>query len=162
MRDWLPAVRPACRSLLHPLVDRLLAQGSQLGEQPAALLHGDLHLQNFFVEGETVALIDLDNAYVGAPWQDVSSFLASLFYRALLLGTPAAVVEERVRAFTVAYQQHVPWQVPQWALNWFVAAALINERAFRCVSRYKDGRPAMIDALLRLADQLTKTGFAYE
>jgi hypothetical protein len=162
MHDWLPAVRPTCRPLLHPLIERLLAQANQLDEQPATLLHGDLHLQNFFVHGQTIALIDLDNASVGSPWQDVGSFLASLFYRALLLDTPIPVITERVRAFSLTYQQHVPWRTSQRALNWFVAAALLNERAFRCVSRYKDGRPTMIDTLIRLADQLTETGFADE
>jgi hypothetical protein len=156
MREWLPAVRPSCRTALEPLVDRLLAQAAYLGEQPLATLHGDLHLQNFFRDGDQVALIDLDNVYLGSPWQDVGSFIAGLLYRGLLAETPGPLLRDMIAAFSRSYQRNVPWRIALWALNWFVAAALINERAFRCVTRLKDGRLDLVDALVALAAQINE------
>jgi hypothetical protein len=156
MREWLPVVRPSCRTALEPLVDRLLAQAACLGEQPLATLHGDLHLQNFFRDGDQVALIDLDNVYLGSPWQDVGSFIAGLLYRGLLAETPGPLLRDMIAAFSRSYQRNVPWRIAPWALNWFVAAALINERAFRCVTRLKDGRLDLVDELVALAAQISE------
>ena len=155
MRDWLPAVLPSCRAALEPLVDTLLAQAAQLGPQPAAILHGDLHLQNFFLDDQAVALIDLDNVRCGSPWQDVGSFIASLLARGLHLGASRPLIDEMVVAFVDSYRQHVPWHVTPQELNWFVAAALINERVYRCVTRLKHDRLDLVHDLVAQAAQIS-------
>jgi Ser/Thr protein kinase RdoA (MazF antagonist) len=161
MRAWLPNVRPACQPALDQAVDALLGQVSALGEQPAATLHGDLHLQNIFCIGEQVALIDLDNVYRGSPWFDVGSFVAGLLYAGLTIGLPAARARELGAVFCAAYQRHVRWRISEWALDWYIATALINERAYRCVTRLKDGRLDLVDTLVAMAAQLS-TGTALE
>jgi hypothetical protein len=155
MRHWLPRVRPACASHLNGLVDRLVDQAGCLGTQPIATLHGDLHLQNFFVDGGQVALIDLDNLHRGSPWQDVGSFVAGLFYLGLLTKAPDPATHEIIDVFCQAYAQSIPWDVSTAALNWYTAAALINERAFRSVSRLKAGRLDILDDLIELATQVS-------
>ena len=161
MRAWLPAVRESCRPAVETAVDQLLAQRSQISEQPMATLHGDLHVQNFLCDGEQVALIDLDNVYRGLPWQDVGSLVAGLLHSGLALEMSARRASELAAVFCDAYQQHVPWRIAPQALNWFIAAALIHERAFRCVTRLKDGRHDLVDKLVALAAQLS-AGQAYE
>ena len=44
LRRLLPQITPSCREALEPLVDRLMVQGNQLGDQPVAVLHGFLLL----------------------------------------------------------------------------------------------------------------------
>jgi hypothetical protein len=161
MRAWLPAIRESCRPALEAVVDRLIAQRSQMDEQPAAILHGDLHLQNFLCDGDQVALIDLDNVYTGSPWQDVGSLVAGLLYGGLAFDLPGRQAWDLAAVFCDAYQQNVPWRISPQALNWFIAAALIHERAFRCITRLKDGRHDLVDRLVELAAQIS-AGKAYE
>ncbi|GAB4421838.1 MAG: hypothetical protein Fur0044_19570 [Anaerolineae bacterium] len=155
MKQLLRQVRPAGQKKLDILVERLLDQAEQLGPQPVATLHGDLHLKNFFVEGEQVALIDLDNLCHGSPWQDVGSFSAGLLYWGLFMAMPTPLIWQFIDAFCQQYEQNVPWPMSRFALNWYTAAALINERAFRCVTRLKSGRLDLLDDLIDLADSIS-------
>jgi thiamine kinase-like enzyme len=161
MGRLLPQVRPSCYDNLEKAVHRLLEQAHYLDTEPVATLHGDLHLGNFFItpngNNNQIALIDLDNLHPGSPWKDVGSFIAGLLYRGLLLEIPDALTRQAVSAFCESYRQHVPWPLPQAALNWYTAAALINERTFRCVTRLKDGRLDIVERLVQLALQLTGT-----
>jgi hypothetical protein len=103
-----------------------------------------------------VALIDLDNVHQGSPWQDIGSFVASLLYRGLLMDTPGQVVRETIATFYRAYERNAPWRTSPETLYWFVAAALLHERAFRCVTRLKDGRLDLVDKLVTLAAHISE------
>jgi len=158
MREWLPSVRPSCRPLLEPLVDHLVAHAAFLGEQPNVLLHGDLHSQNFLLVGQEVALIDLDDATCGSPWQDIAGFIASLLHRGLTLWAPGAVLANAVAVFLRSYKQNAPWRIAPQNLNWFVATYLIIQRVAGCVTRLEDGHFDLIDALVALAAQVSDRG----
>lgn len=155
MKQLLRQIRPAGQKKLDSLVERLLNQAEQLGPQPVATLHADLHLKNFFVEGEQVALIDLDNLCYGSPWQDVGSFSAGLLYWGLFTAMPMPLIWQLIVTFCQQYMQNVPWPASGLVLNWYMAAALINERAFRCVTRLKSGRLDLLDNLIDLADSIS-------
>ena len=142
---------PAGKQKLKALVERLIAQSQTLELRPTALLHGDLHLKNFFVVDDDVALIDLDNLAYGDPLQDVGSFIAGLWYRSLQSG--AANPRSQINAFLAAYKNHIPYSISNSDLNWYVAAMLIAERVSRCITRLKSGRSA--DELIKLADQIS-------
>ena len=142
---------PSGQQKLKALLDRLIAQSQTLELRPTALLHGDLHLKNFFVVDENVALIDLDNLAYGDPLQDVGSFIAGLWYRSLQPG--AANPRSQINSFLAAYKNHISFSIPQSDLNWYVAAMLIAERVSRCITRLKPGRSA--DELIKLADQIS-------
>ncbi|MGE0886332.1 MAG: phosphotransferase family protein [Blastocatellales bacterium] len=144
-------VRPSMQSKLNSLVGRLVASSGNPGERPVVTLHGDLHLKNFFATGNRVALIDLDNLALGDPLRDVGSFIAALHYRELLDGKSCRV---NISNFVRAYRDGVNWEVADFALDWHTAAALVYERAYRCITRLKNGRMAIIDDLVDLADQL--------
>ena len=112
--------------------------------------------------GERVALIDLDNIAIGPPLHDIGSFVASLLYRNKLAGNEGAMADRNIAAFVAAYRACVPWRVGEAELNWYTAAALINERAFRCLSRLKEGRLELVDRLIDLADRITGDDGAWE
>ena len=147
-------VKPVCRPLIDALIDQLLQQAEQLGVQPVATLHGDLHLKNFLVASNQVALIDLDNVCIGSPWQELGSFAASLYYRSLLGEWPLALTERMIQHFHQAYVHNVNWSLPEPMIRWYTATALLNERAYRTVTRMKSGGFAVLDDLLRLAAQI--------
>jgi hypothetical protein len=153
--DLLARVRPACRTTLHSLIDGLAAASAAIGERPTATLHGDLHLKNFFATKDRVALIDLDNICRGDPLQDVGSFVAAMHYRGLLEGRSFDEVERIAGQFIDAYRAEAGWEVSDVALNWHTAAAMIYERAYRCVTRLKAGRLAILDNLIEVARHIS-------
>ncbi|MEK7830492.1 MAG: aminoglycoside phosphotransferase family protein, partial [Acidobacteriota bacterium] len=147
-------LRPELSSRLRSLLDRLRNQARQIDARPTATLHGDLHLKNFFVTGQKVALIDLDNLCVGDPLQELGSFIASLFYRSLAQKKPAELCRAMADVFVRAYSAASLQTINRSILDWHVAAALIAERAFRCVTRLKSDRPSLLEEVIALADKL--------
>ena len=148
-------LRPSCGPALGPLVNRLLAQAERMPEEPRATLHGDLHLQNLFIGEDRVALIDLDNVRTGSPLLDLGSLIAGLHYVRILRRASPESCHRLVERFLQTYQANVPWPVHPQMLSWYVAAALITERAYRCVTQIKPGRLNLIDDLVDLACQIT-------
>ena len=155
MEQLLSEGRPTCKKMLNSLVERLKLQAKNIREDSLATLHGDLHLNNFIVEGEKIALIDMDNLSQGSPLLDLGSFFAGILYRAILTKTPENQIEKMGPIFLQHYQQAVPWKISPSALRWYVAMMLINERAFRCFTRLKAGRLDILDQLVALADRIS-------
>lgn len=149
--------RPSYRSLLLPLRDRLTAQAKTISVGPTATLHGDLHMKNLFLTHDTIALIDLDNVRQGHPGLDLGSFVAGLLTGALVKQVPLSRAASPLQAFLQHYTQATPWKLDQPTLAWFTAMALVVERSYRCVTRLKAGRLGMIEPLLHLADEISKT-----
>ena len=154
VRDLLEAVRPEYAGALETVVQRLLAQSDRLADMPLATLHGDLHLKNFFVDGRDVYLIDLDNLCRGSAYHDLGSFIAGLHYRGLSTSAPEESISQIVEVFMSAYQTYAAWPLSQAALNWYIAAALISERVFRCITRLKAARVGMMPKLIARAHEL--------
>ncbi len=144
-------LRPDAAESPGRLVERLKGGAGKLQARPRSVLHGDLHWQNFLASGDQVALIDLDNLCAGDALQDVGSFIAGLYYRGLLEGIPTRMTRLIADEFVQAYRAAAGAEFPAADLAWHIAAALIYERAARCVTRLKDGRLALIDDLLALA-----------
>lgn len=150
----LSQVRPATSEPVRLLLSRLEAEAAQQGARPLVTLHADLHLKNFFVTDDRVALIDLDNLRRGDPLQDIGSFIASLYFRGLIEEIPARITKLIAEEFVRAYRAAVPWSFTEAELDWHIAAALIEERACRCVTRLKAGRLEVIDELVALAGRI--------
>lgn len=148
---------PSLQAVLGALVNRLVATADGAAAPPIATLHGDLHLQNLFVTEGRVALIDLDDLCRGDPLQDLGSFAAALYYRALVRGEDVSTIPPRIEQFIAAYAAKVAWEVSPSALAWHTAAALIAERAYRQITRLKAGRRARLDQIIALAQQLMKS-----
>ena len=150
---------PPLTSAVGTLVATLQSLAPCPASEPQATLHGDLHLQNFFVNeaappGQRLALIDLDNLSTGSPWHDLGSFCAALYYRGLLDGIAQSRIAQSLDRFLLAYAEQAPWPLNRAAINWYTAAALLNERAFRAITRLKEGRLELIAALIARANEL--------
>lgn len=156
MLPLLAASRPELHERAAALVDQLIAMSSGLADAPTATLHGDLHLQNFFVDvkcvvGERVSLIDLDNVSSGSPWRDLGSLFAGLYYRAIVDGVDATHIAHLIDRFCSVYVQHSPWPLDRRAIVWYTATALLGERVYRTLTRVKSGRFQMVDELVAQA-----------
>ncbi|MFQ5483219.1 MAG: aminoglycoside phosphotransferase family protein, partial [Nitrospinaceae bacterium] len=154
METLLGASRPAIKLKVAHLANRLVRQADNLDTGTSATLHGDLHLKNILAAGDDVFLIDLDNVSRGAPQFDLGSFLAGMIYLTKLDGNDWDAFNHFTGRFFNSYLNHVPWTLSQADLNWHIAAALINERAFRCLTRLKPGRLELIDTLIDLAHSI--------
>ncbi len=165
VQQQVAALRPEYREAVDALVAHLLCQAEHLSEQPQALLHGDLHLQNFLItqaqpcsEGyhpsQTIALIDLDTLALGSPWQDVGSFVAGLYYRGILNRIPVEETRAIARQFCQAYAERAVWPFSQFAVDWYTAAALLNQRIYRTIARLKQSDLGPLQAILDCAIQI--------
>jgi hypothetical protein len=148
--------RPSCGATLLPIVNRLVTQADAIPAHPVATLHGDLHLKNFLVDDGLVTLIDLDNACTGSPYLDLGSLIAGLYTYSLLHQHSKETVPRLVEAFLQTYGAQIPWTISRDIIDWHTAVALITERAYRCVTRLKGGRPAMVQELIAMAGSLSQ------
>ena len=96
----------------------------------------------------------LDNLSTGSPWSDLGSFCAGLYYRSLVDGLEQLVIDQLIDHFCATYAEQVPWPLDRRAIDWYTAAALLSERAFRAVTRMKQGRLQMVDEFMRIATEL--------
>jgi tRNA A-37 threonylcarbamoyl transferase component Bud32 len=140
-----PQLRPALDRLLRALSKSLPHAGV------AATLHGDLHPKNVFLIGDRVWLIDLDAIRRGPAEHDLASWIACMLYRACLRRAPLDAALAAAREFVDCYEAGRGAFVDARALEWYAAAALVNERAHRVLSRLKSGRLEILDDLVQLA-----------
>ena len=68
------AAWPACGARVAPIVSRLLTSATMLDRRTLVAAHGDLHGRNILLDGDRVALIDLDEAIVDPPARDLGHF----------------------------------------------------------------------------------------
>ncbi len=154
-RQMVSQVVPTCREQLHSLVDRLVIQSERLEKHSVATLHGDLQFENILVDGDQVALIDLDTLSQGDPLFDVGSFVAFLIYRGIRRNVSGKAMESMCEIFIRHYEKSVPWSISRSALRWHIAAALVNERAARFVTRRKVNEEfTQVDDLIHCALQM--------
>jgi hypothetical protein len=147
---------PACQSKLRSLVRQLTNAFEKSQSRPQAILHGDLHLKNFFATGSKIVLIDWDNVCQGDPLQEIGSFAASLHYRGLLEEHSVQTSKGLIDSFVEAYRATTEGEFSASILNWQTAAALIYERAYRHVTRLNTNAPRVVEDLIELACRLTE------
>jgi phosphotransferase family enzyme len=158
----LAEVLPHQGGRVRALVDALLPGAQALAAGPRATLHGDLHPQNILLGDGGAALIDMDSVSSGPPLADIGSLIAALLARAADGGGSGRSVERGIDTLAESYRAHVPWPAPRADIDWHTAAALVSERAVRCVTRLKPGRLALIDGLLATAERLVRRTAAAE
>lgn len=145
-------------SVLPRSAARAYAVMAQLAKQPpapaaAATLHGDLHLNNILIDAGRIALVDLDDLRRGPAELELGSFVAALLYRAALHGR-RGMHQEDIEHFLAGYAEHAPRPFRLDQVGWYAAAALIHERAWRCLTSLKPGRVTLIDELIGEASEL--------
>jgi aminoglycoside phosphotransferase len=130
--ELVAAARPDLADRLALVAGRL-AGGPPAGD-PQVLLHGDCHPKNSLVDGDRLALIDLDQAGIGSPACDIASLLARFDHGVVLGETNADAARRLGEAFLDGYAS-VRSLPSEASLRWHVAAALVAERAIRAVNR---------------------------
>jgi len=153
--------QPQCAPALAQATLQLLQRAPSLETRTCATLHGDLHSNNILIDGASVYLVDLDEASNGPPLSELGSFLAELIYRACLSGTAPDALAPALTSIVQAYRQAAPWPVTDEEVGWYTAAALIHERAFRCVTSLKPGRMEILGRLVDIAARVSRVGLIH-
>jgi aminoglycoside phosphotransferase len=136
--------RPDVAAGAARLADELSAVAP--GGAERVVLHGDVHLKNALLEGRRIALIDLDQVGIGPAAMDLGGALAGLRYRHLV-DDEVARGERVERALLDGYATVRELPDPR-TLDWYVAAALLSERALRAVNRIRPDGLALLGAVI--------------
>jgi aminoglycoside phosphotransferase (APT) family kinase protein len=147
--------RPDAADAIDHLAARLTATAAATHVQ--ACLHGDLHPKNAIIRSDRVALIDVEDAGLGATAADIASLLAALVYRRETGELSAAGCRARAEAFLVGYRSHRDLPRRE-SLAWHTAAALFVERAARAITRVRPLGLEHFPALLATSERLLDRG----
>jgi tRNA A-37 threonylcarbamoyl transferase component Bud32 len=155
------SAQPQCAAVLAQATAQLLQRAPSLDTHACATLHGDLHSNNILIDDARVYLVDMDDVSIGPPLAELGSFLAELIYRACLSGTALDALGPALTNIVQAYLQAVPWSVTDEEVGWYTAAALIHERALRCVTSLKPGRMEILGQLVDIAARVSRVGLIH-
>ena len=145
----LIAAAPEARAEVESLRADLEHRIASIDTAARATLHGDLHSKNILVDARRVHLIDLDRLGTGPALAELGSLLAELVLRDCLAGCPLDWA--RIAGVAAEYARASGSRIDSAELGWHVAAALLRERAYRCVTSLKPGRLEILPALLAAA-----------
>jgi tRNA A-37 threonylcarbamoyl transferase component Bud32 len=143
--------RPDVAALVQQLSAKLIKQYTS---GKAVFLHGDVHPKNIFLNDETLFLLDLDQAATGAATADLGSVIAGLYCGAC---TGSRTWNEAValkHALLTGYG--APHNSPE--LRWHIAAALLQERALRSVTRIRPTTLQRLPEIIRTAETVLNGG----
>lgn len=143
---------PHLASNVHATVATLIARADDVDPTLNAVVHGDLHSHNILLSPEKVVFIDLDRVSNGMALAEVGSLLAEFTTRALLRDEEPALSLLRHLFETYATAAH--YRCHFSSALWHCAAALIHERARRCVTSLKPGRFALLPRVIFTAQSL--------
>lgn len=136
---------PKAAEPAQQLADKLIAGYDEIAETNPVLLHGDLHPKNVIVDDERLFLLDLDQAASGAAALDLAGVIAGLHCEACLGLLTDDECSSLITAFVKGYGDNPA------SLCWYVAAALLEERALRAVTRIRFGGLQKLPEILRTA-----------
>lgn len=133
----IEAARPDVSVQIQSLARKIRERRETAGiARHTVCLHGDVHPKNAILEGDSLTLIDLDQAGVGPAAADLGSLLAALSYNRLVGAISPETERDLARAFLVGYA--TTRRLPTGgSLRWHAAAALLAERALRAVNRVR-------------------------
>ncbi len=148
--ELVATARPDVATSIRSVADRLELRPAV---DDIVFLHGDCHPKNALIDTSGVALIDLDQAGLGDPACDIASLVARL-----LAGVVAGEHDDRearllVAAFLSGYGERRPLP-PVATLRWYIAAAIVTERAIRSVNRLQAQGLRSLAGVVDLADRL--------
>lgn len=142
--------RPEVADLAQQLAGKLIALHDESCKP--VLLHGDLHPKNVLLHKESLSLLDLDQAATGAAALDVGSVIAGLYCEACTGLLTDEECSSLISAFLTGYGLNKD------SLRWYVAAALLEERALRAVTRIRFGGLEKLSEILTTADAVLNGG----
>ena len=143
--------RPDVADLVQRLSAKLIAQYTH--GQPV-FLHGDVHPQNIFLNQETLFLLDLDQAATGVATADLGSAIAGLYCDACTglrtWNEASALKRALLKGYDAPQDSH--------ELRWHIAAALLQERVLRSVTRIRPTTLQKLPEILRAAEEVLNGG----
>jgi len=149
----LSEARSDAADLVHRLSNKLIAQYTH---GKPVFLHGDVHPKNIFLNEETLFLLDLDQAATGAGTADIGSVIAGLYCDACTGSRTWREASVLKRALLDGYgAQHDSHE-----LRWHIAAALLQERALRSVTRIRTATLQKLPEILRTAETVLNGGLS--
>jgi phosphotransferase family enzyme len=104
-------------------VDALASVALERGEPPAVASHGALRVGQFLLDGDDVALVDLDGFCSANPARDVGNALAYLDWTAIRRPHFAGIVEEAEDSFLAGYES-VARLSDRWLTTYRAASTL--------------------------------------
>jgi len=126
---------PDAAHLAGRLAESLVRHARDAGPGDACL-HGDIGMQNWMADGDSVSIIDLDQSVRGPAGADIGGVLANLRTWPLagrLTPDEAATLADD---FLAGYGAVRPLPSPS-SIRWHTAAALLVERGVRAVNRVR-------------------------
>ena len=148
--------RPDAASMVQRLTRQLLAQHEEFSSTETVLLHGDVHPKNVLLDrDQRLFLLDLDQAAVGPAAVDLGGVIAGLYCDACTGSLSLSEASSLTRAFLSGYGPHA-------SLRWHIAAALLEERALRAVSRIRAGGLEKLTEILAMAESVLAGGSVSE
>jgi len=145
--------RPDVAHIVQHLSNKLIAQYTH---SKPVFLHGDVHPKNIFLNEETLFLLDLDQAATGAATADLGSVIAGLYCDACTGSRTWHEASRLKRALLIGYRA-APHSDE---LRWHIAAALLQERALRSVTRIRTATLQKLPEILRTAETVLNGGLS--
>ncbi|MEN3330165.1 MAG: Phosphotransferase enzyme family [Acidobacteriota bacterium] len=143
--------RPDVADLIQRLSDQLIAQ---YRHGNPVFLHGDVHPKNILLNERTLFLLDLDQAAAGAATADLGSAIAGLYCDACTgsrtWNETAVLKRALLTGYGAPHDSH--------ELRWHIAAALLQERALRSVTRIRTATLQKLPEILRTAETVLNGG----
>ena len=159
LMDTIAAARqayPDVEGRIASLVSALLAQRRSMGwsETLTTPIHRDLKMRNFLIDGEHIALIDMDCVCLGDPLSDLGSLIANFYLNGIRAGCHRDRIRKAVEVLCRAYAKSVPWSLSWSQLDWYTAAAFIHEVTRRSIRQLDGERVKHISEYLDLCESL--------
>ena len=151
--------RPDVAALVQRLTGKLVAQHETYSTGEQVFLHGDVHPKNFLLAGERLCLLDLDQAAIGSAAVDLGSVIAGLHCDACIGSLTWRDAASLTRAVLAGYGALNARDTIE-PLRWHVAAALLNERALRAVTRIRTLVLQKLPQLLQIAGAVLEGGLS--
>jgi len=143
--------RPDVADLVQRLSAKLTAQ---YAHGKPVFLHGDVHPKNIFLNEKNLFLLDLDQAAIGTAAADLGSVIAGLYCDACTGSRTWHEASVLKRALLAGYG--APHESHE--LCWHIAAALLQERALRSVTRIRTATLQKLPEILRTAEAVLNGG----
>lgn len=147
---------PHVAELVQRVTDQLTAQFPKCDEGETVLLHGDVHPKNILLGDDGLVLLDLDQAAAGVAAVDLGSVIAGLYCDACAGSASWREALSLRRAFLSGYG--APQNSP--VLRWHIAAALVQERALRSVTRIRTANLRKLPQILQAAAAVLNGGIS--
>lgn len=143
----LGLAHPAAAEALERVMNRLLRALDTLPVTAGTVIHGDVHLEQFLLQDDDVAMADVDEIALGDAEQDVAALMLDLRLRAAAAGTAAPWPDIAASAYASCAASPIVHELFVWHLTRHCI-----DKAYRLHWRNAPGLEPVVTALLGWAE----------